>query len=235
MKKDDINPGDWPRILFGEAPLEFLVEVFIRTTIVYLVLLIIVRMMGKRMSGQLTIAELSIMVTMGAIVAPAMQIPQLGVLMGIMILVCALVFQKGINWAEFKSHKFEEVSQGKVSTLVEDGIIRLDYMNEAKVSRQQLFSTLRSEKVFNLGEVSRVYLEACGIFSIYKKEEPVAGLQIFPSKDQGINSFDQELCNGQIACTICGNVADESQIYQSCEVCNSINWISATISISKKD
>ena len=93
MNKYDIHLSDIYRILFGEAPVEFLVEVFIRTWLIYLILLIIVRLMGKRMSGQLTIAEMAVMVTMGAIVAPAMQIPNLGILQGALILFLALAFQ----------------------------------------------------------------------------------------------------------------------------------------------
>lgn len=75
MKKEDIQPWDWQRIFLGEAPPEFLVEILIRTLIIYIALMIIVRLMGKRMGGQLTISELAVMVTLGAIVAPAMQIP----------------------------------------------------------------------------------------------------------------------------------------------------------------
>ena len=98
MKKEDIEPWDWPRILFGQAPPEFLLEVFMRTALIYIALLIIVRLMGKRMGGQLTISEMAVMVTLGAIVSPAMQIPQLGILLGIMILVCALIFQRSLNY-----------------------------------------------------------------------------------------------------------------------------------------
>jgi len=232
MKKEDINPGDWHRILFGEAPVEFLVEVFVRTFIIYTVLLIIVRLLGKRMSGQLTISELSLMVTMGAIVAPAMQIPQLGVLLGMMILFCALIFQRTLYHFEFKSQRFEEISQGTVSTLVENGIIQLESMDESKISRQQLFTALRNKNVFNLGEVSRVYMEACGTFSIYKNENPFAGLPIYPPSDSGINGFSQKIFPDKPVCETCGYVSDESQKYQSCPVCNSLNWISASVSVS---
>jgi hypothetical protein len=51
MKKEDIIPWDWQRILFGQAPPEFLLEVLMRTSIIYIALLIIVRLMGKRMGG----------------------------------------------------------------------------------------------------------------------------------------------------------------------------------------
>ncbi|MCE7063329.1 DUF421 domain-containing protein [Dyadobacter sp. CY343] len=231
MKKEDIQPWDWQRILFGEAPPEFLVEVFIRTFIIYVVLLAIVRLMGKRMGGQLTISEMAIMVTLGAIISPAMQIPQLGVLMGIMILICALIFQRGLNFFEFKSGRFEELSQGTTSLAVKDGIIQLEEMKKAKVSRQQLFAALRNQNVYNLGDVGRVYLEACGIFSVYKKPEPSPGLQIYPPEDQGINSFSQQIVEGNLVCASCGHVVEETDTSHTCEICSSSEWISATVSL----
>ena len=80
MKKEEIHRGDWHRILIGTAPTEFLLEVLIRTIIIYLFLLVTLRLMGKRMGGQLTISELAVMLTLGAIVSVAMQIPEKGLL-----------------------------------------------------------------------------------------------------------------------------------------------------------
>ncbi|CAG5067819.1 hypothetical protein DYBT9623_00546 [Dyadobacter sp. CECT 9623] len=234
MKKEDIQPWDWQRILFGEAPPEFLLEVFIRTFVIYVVLLIIVRLMGKRMGGQLTISEMAVMVTLGAIISPAMQIPQLGILMGMMILVCALIFQRGLNLFEFKSGRFEELSQGTTSLAVKDGIIQLEEMKKAKVSRQQLFAALRNQNIYNLGDVGRVYLEACGIFSVYKNEEPAPGLQIFPPQDQNINSFSQQIVEGSLVCASCGNVVEDTDTSHACQVCDSTTWISATVSIQSQ-
>ncbi len=75
MEKREIKLDDTGRILFGEAPAEFLLEVLIRTLIIYVALLVTVRLMGKRMVGQLTISEMSVMLTLGAIVSPGMQAP----------------------------------------------------------------------------------------------------------------------------------------------------------------
>lgn len=234
MKKEDIEPWDWNRILFGEAPPEFMLEVFMRTAIIYVALLVIVRLMGKRMGGQLTISEMAVMVTLGAIVSPAMQIPQLGVLMGIMILICALAFQRGLNHAEFKSSKFENVSQGKTQLLVKEGIIQLKEIEDARVSRQQLFSVLRRKHVYNLGDVGRVYIEACGIFSVYKKQEPSPGLPIFPPSDDAINLYAQELVENRQACATCGYVIDSIEEDHECPVCNAKTWIPATISVKSQ-
>ena len=170
------------------------------------------------------------MITLGAIVSPAMQIPQLGILLGIMILICALIFQRGLNLAEFKSRKFERISQGKAEVVVKDGVIQLEQMAISKVSRQQLFSALRSQNIYNLGDVGRVYLEACGIFSIYKKKEPSPGLQIYPPSDKSINGFAQDILEDARVCAACGHVKDDTNEDQSCTLCDSKAWMPATIS-----
>ncbi|MCE6989737.1 DUF421 domain-containing protein [Dyadobacter sp. CY323] len=232
MKKEEIIPGDWNRILFGQAPPIFLVEVLIRTFIIYLILLVIVRLMGKRMGGQLTISELAVMITLGAIVSPGMQMPQTGLLLGIMILVCALIFQRGLTLAEYKSAKFEDISQGSASILVKDGVMEVDTMRKTKISRQQLFSALRGKEIFNLGEIDRVYLEACGIFTICKKKQPAPGLILFPPDDREINSFSQEVSEGKKVCLNCGKTLPEEYASGQCPVCDSNHWEQASMSVS---
>ncbi|RCH55308.1 hypothetical protein DJ568_09000 [Mucilaginibacter hurinus] len=75
MKKEEIDLSDIGRILLGEAPPLFLLEVFIRGLATYMFLLVIVRWLGKRMGGQITIMEMSVMITLGAIVSVPMQAP----------------------------------------------------------------------------------------------------------------------------------------------------------------
>jgi uncharacterized membrane protein YcaP (DUF421 family) len=121
MKKENIHLGDLGCILFGEAPPFFLLEVFIRTLIIYVFLLYTLRWLGKRMSGQLTIMELSVMLTLGAIVSASMQIPDHGILEGVLLLLCALGFQRGISYLGVLSSEFEKLTQGKAGMLIKDG------------------------------------------------------------------------------------------------------------------
>jgi hypothetical protein len=66
MKKYEIHLADWQRMLFGQSPPVFLLEVLIRTIIIYVFLLFVLRWLGKRMSGQLTILEMAVMLTLGS-------------------------------------------------------------------------------------------------------------------------------------------------------------------------
>ncbi|QRR00303.1 DUF421 domain-containing protein [Dyadobacter sandarakinus] len=230
MKKEDIKPGDWYRILFGETPVEFMLEILLRTLIIYTVLLVIVRFMGKRMGGQLTISELAVMVTLGAIVSPGMQMPQTGLLVCTVILICALIFQKGLNRLEYNSSRFEKISQGTLTVLVRNGIIQVEEMARTKVSREQLYAALRGKSIYNLGEIDRVYLEACGIFSIYSRQKPAPGLLLFPSADSTIGAYAQQKADGVCVCAYCGKVSDRAESQEVCPECGKDEWKDASIS-----
>lgn len=138
MKKEEIHFGDIKRWLFGQAPPEFMIEVAIRTILIYLFLLLIVRLMGKRMAGQMTLSEMAVMLTLGAIVSPVMQLPDRGILFGVLVLICALIFKRGLNLWEFKDEKVEKAAQGELSLLVKDGIINLEELEKSNVTKQQL-------------------------------------------------------------------------------------------------
>lgn len=119
MKPEQIHLEDWQRILIGNNAPGFLIEVFFRSILILIAFLVIVRLLGKRMNGQLTLTEMAVMLTLGAIVSPIMQLPNRGILLGLVILICALTFQRGLTWLDFKNQRVEEITQGKESLLIE--------------------------------------------------------------------------------------------------------------------
>jgi len=216
MKADEIKLGDWQRILFGDVSALFLVEVFFRTLIIYLLLLAIVRWLGKRMSGQLTIIEMTVMVTLGAIVSVPMQISDRGILQGAIILVTALGLHRGVNYFSMKSRKGEKLLYGSPTILVKNGVLQLENMREVRISRQQLFSELRSKNVMNLGKLQRVYLEPSGSFTLFLREDQF-GLALFPPTDHEILSL-QKGKKDEMVCQNCGTVNNtQSRVCYNCK------------------
>lgn len=231
MKKEEIHLDDLGRIIFGQAPPEFLLEVAFRALLTYIFLLLIVKLLGKRMSGQLTIMEMAVMLTLGAIVSVPMQTPDRGILQGLLLLLCALVFQRGVSYLGYRSHWIENLTQGAPSLLVSNGVLNVPQMNIDHISKQQLFAELRSKNIFNLGEVDRVYLEACGLISIYKFNSPKAGLPLYPPDDSQVYSGENEAANKareSRACTNCGTVK-LSQDDNPCNTCNQNNFTHAAL------
>ena len=229
MKQEEIHWGDWHRMLFGIAPPSFLIEVLVRTMIVYLLLLVTLRLLGKRMGGQLTISELAVMLTLGAIISVPMQMPDRGLLQGLVVLVCAVIFQRGLNYFALKSKVVERITQGRESLLVADGVIAVDRLASMKISRDQLLAELRCQKIYNLGEINRVYLEASGLFSIFKYPSPKPGLLLLPPGEK--DHVDQfAIKQDEKVCLNCGNSAkSKSDIDKNCDQCGAKDWVTAVI------
>jgi uncharacterized membrane protein YcaP (DUF421 family) len=221
MKKEDIQWADWHRILIGSAPTEFLIEVFFRSVFLFVFLLIVLRLMGKRMGGMLTISELAVMLTLGAIICVPMQIPDRGILQGFFVLTCALAFQRWFPLLGIFFKKGEQVIEGKEVTLLKDGVIEVKELKAANISKQQLYAVLRSQGLYNLGAVERIYLEAAGFFSVFRFKEPKLGLPIFPGNDSLLKQHESVL-----ACCDCGKITT-TPTPTSCSNCSGNTWTPA--------
>ncbi|SNR64215.1 MULTISPECIES: DUF421 domain-containing protein [Hymenobacter] len=227
MKKEEIYLGDWQRILFGDTPGEFTWEVLVRTVLIYLIFLVVMRLLGKRMNAQLTITELAVMLTLGAIVSVPMQTPNRGMIPAVLLLLCVLFFQRGSNWWAFKQRKVEAVLQGNVTLLAKNGVLLLDKLKEERVSHEQLYAQLRDQKITQLGQVKRAYMEADGTFSIFQQEPPVPGLSVLPDLDQRLRR-SQETVDSTKACRYCGTVATpQSHTGTQCPNCHHDDWTPA--------
>lgn len=102
MKKEEIIPWDWHRILIGMESFAYLSEVLFRAVVVYLMLLVIVRLLGKRLDGQITLAELAVIILFGALIAPSMQMHERGILIGGVALVCVFTLERLVNLLSIK-------------------------------------------------------------------------------------------------------------------------------------
>jgi uncharacterized membrane protein YcaP (DUF421 family) len=227
MKKEQIYLWDIKRILFGQAPPEFLLEVFIRALIIYIASIVLMRFLGKRMNGQLTIVELAVIVTMGAAIAVPMQMPDRGIIQGFVVLACTLLFLRGINLVAFNNSRFEKIVQGEACMLIKDGVLNMEELRKTRISQQQIFEVLRAKKIFQLGKVKRMYLEACGIFSLYTEDHPRPGLPVFPPDDLSILDSQKKPANAPVVCINCGQEKEDAT--QSCINCGHTRWTNAIV------
>jgi uncharacterized membrane protein YcaP (DUF421 family) len=225
MKKENIHLNDIHRWLFGDTPPIFLLEVLIRTLITYIFFLFVMKWLGKRMNGQITIIEFVVMITLGAIISSPMQLADRGIAPAMIALLATLFFLKEINLWSFKNSKFEHLVQGYPNILVKDGILKLDEMETNRVSRAQLYGVLRAKQIRHLGMVKRVYIEACGLFTIYQNEKAVEGLSILPPDDKEI--FCHQPKGVDFACTNCGKV--EKVQPNQCSNCGEIRFENAIL------
>ncbi len=230
MEKGDIKLGDWMRILFGNVPPDFMFEIFIRTLIMYLLLLIVMRLLGKRMAGQLSVTELSVVLLLGAVVSAPMQLPDRGILQGLWLLIIILLLQRALTWWGTKSAKAEKITFGEATMLVKDGLIDVQAMTDTRISRPELFKEIRSKKIYQLGKVKRVYMEASGVMSIYEANEKKPGLSVLPPSDADIQQLNKDSGNNLKACCCCGNTQTVGDVKKTkCIICHSTDWNDAVL------
>jgi len=230
MKSEDIHFNDWARIFIGDVPGSFYIEVTIRTAFVYLLLMISMRLMGKRMASQLGRNEMISMISLSAAIGVPIQSPDRGLLPAVIIAFIVVITQQIIAKKATQNEKFETLTQGDIGVLVEDGSLNLDVMKETRLTRERVFGQLRNEGVCQLGEVKRLYLEANGSFTFIESKDSISGLSIIPDWD---NEFEEKACrdSDETVCNHCGNKRkDEKNAGEKCEKCGFDQWVKAVIS-----
>ncbi len=230
MSPADSNVSPVKRLLMGEDPFRFLGEVAIRTVLVYLALMVAVRLLGKRMSGQITNLELAVMITLGAIVAVPMEVSDRGILPALALLISVLSLQAGLSYWGTRSLRLEQVVVGKGAVLVKDGTLLVDELRKTGLSQQQLFSAFRAQKVRQLGEIQRAYLEGHGAFAIIRQPKPKPGLSILPTDD---TALQRRLCASKelSVCAYCGKKESAGRAGR-CSNCSRQVWQPAVTATS---
>jgi uncharacterized membrane protein YcaP (DUF421 family) len=210
------------RLFIGTTPPLFLLEIVVRAIFVYVILLVAIRMMGKRVAGQLSLSELAVIVTLGAAVGVPIEVPEHGMLPAVLVLAVAVGYQRAIGLLSFKNRKIELLTQGDLVCLVENGELNLPRMKGGGLSRERLFAALREKSIVHLGEVARLYYETSGGFSIYRSEGGRPGLRIVPPDHPGLKSA--ESLN---ACSSCGHLESRHEPPERCPRCSARDWFDA--------
>jgi uncharacterized membrane protein YcaP (DUF421 family) len=216
---------DYPRLFMGDTPWSFLLEVAIRMAVLYLVLLTGLRLMGKRMAGQLSRTEQGALVSMAAAVGLPILSPDRGLLAPLLITGVLVIMQRLVVHLAARRPQVEHILQANVITLVADGVLKLDAMEHAVLSHERLYAQLRGESLEHLGQVRRLYMEANGTFSLVEEEEnPQPGLSLVPGWDEEFRQL-QPTAAGRFACCSCGWVVEAPQApATACPKCGVAKW-----------
>ncbi|WP_438025986.1 DUF421 domain-containing protein [Sorangium sp. So ce233] len=214
------------RILLGQTPAAFLLEVLVRTVVIYLILVVSMRLMGRRMAKQVSRNELVALVSLAAAIGPAMQTPDRGLLPTALVALFVVGTQRALAHLSARNRRVEQIAQGDVTTLVADGCPDNRAISRALLSRDRVFAQLRSQGLEHLGQVDRLHLEANGAFSLVKAKDERPGLSILPAWDEDAHREQQEARDAR-ACSGCGLVVKRGEEPPACDRCGSSAWARA--------
>lgn len=227
MKPDEIKLSDWARIIFGETSPGFFVEVVIRTLIIFLLLIISMRVFGKRMAAQITRIELVALFSLAAAIGVPLQAPDRGLLPAFVIALVVVGIGRGVASLAFRNQKFEARVKDRLSILINDGVVDMKKLKGTSLTTERVFATLRSEGIRHLGEVKRLYFQSNGTFSLVKETQPLPGLCVLPLHDQAIR--DEQTQTGEQVCRNCGHHQKQKVREQTCSNCGAGMWVNAII------
>ena len=163
---------------------------FVRTGILLVVIVIAVRIMGKRQIGQLQPAELVVTILLSEIAATPMQdndIPMLNTLVAIAVLVSLEILMSVIS---MKSLRIRSLLQGNSLILIRNGRVDSAQMKRLRYTLDDLLEALRQKDVFDIGDVQYAIAETDGSLSVLLKPEKrtvtLEDMNI-PGKDNGLS------------------------------------------------
>lgn len=210
--------GDWDRILRGESSWWFVPEAVFRLCVLYVILIVSLRLMGRRMSSGLSRNELLALTSLAAAIGPAMQNPSQGLLPPLIVAVWVVALQRALTLGTFHSHRFENLNDGVVTTLVSDGQIDLHALHQCSLPIDRLRGQLRGEGLLNLGQVERLFFEPGGSFSTVRRTEEQPGLSLVPEWDNELFARQQQVPDRR-ACTVCGATVSADAQSDPCPKC----------------
>ncbi len=172
----------------------------IRTILLYTIIIVAVRIMGKRQISELQTSELVVMLLISDIASIPMQDTDQSMLSGVIPIFILLICEIFISVLMLKNDKFRKLICGKPVIVINNGKIDQKAMNELRMSTEDLFEELRQKDVFKLEDVSFAIVETNGKMSILKKPScdlVTAGQLGVQTKDNGMQAVI--VSDGQIA------------------------------------
>ena len=143
--------------------------IFIRSIILYTIVLIVMRFMGKREIGQLQPFELAISIMIADLAATPMASLGIPITYGIIPIISLLVMHLLISFLNIKSLKCRELICGKPSILIYRGKIDEKVLIKENFTINELQERLRGNNIFDLGDVEYAILETSGQITVIPK------------------------------------------------------------------
>lgn len=148
-----------------------LVEIVIRTTIIYFVILIGFRLTGKRQVGQMAPFDLALLLLIANAVQNAMTGPDTSLSGGIVAAVTLLIANTLVSRVAWQHRRVRKWVEGTPRLLIHKGRIVVENLQREKVTIDELHEALREHGIASVSDVGLAVLEVDGTISILKNDE----------------------------------------------------------------
>ncbi len=148
-----------------------MLNTFVRVSIIYILVLVVMRIMGKREISQMQPFELVIAIMIADLASVPMSDTGIPIFNGIIPILALLLFQLIISIINLKNIRLRQIICGKPQILIYRGKIDEKALKKEKITINELQERLRQNNIFTLGDVEYAILETSGEISVMQKPE----------------------------------------------------------------
>jgi len=141
----------------------------IRLVVLYCMITLAIRLMGKRQVGELKPTELVVTILLSELVAIPIQdnsLPMTTAIIAAAVLVSLEIISSVIA---ARSKRFRTLTQGNSVVVIEKGKLDLNQLHNLRIAYEDLIEALRQKDVFDIHEVQTCYIETNGQISVELK------------------------------------------------------------------
>ena len=148
-----------------------LIEIVLRTAVIYMVVLLGVRLSGKREVGQMTPFDLVLLLLISNAVQNAMTGPDNSLVGGVIAALTLLLMNYSVAELSGTNRRFRKLVEGQPTLLIHQGHLLLPHMAKEHVSMDELERALREHGISSYRDVALAVLEVDGSISCLKFDE----------------------------------------------------------------
>ena len=216
------------KIFLGDEDWSFVPEIMLRTLIMYFIVLVSLRVLGKRGVKQLSVFELVVIISLGSAAGDPMFYKEVGILSAIAVFLIVIIAYKITSYFVNKSKNVERLLEGRCTCVIENGRFAIENFKKEALAQDEFFAELRQKSVSHLGQVQLAILETTGSISVfyYENEEVKYGLPILPALfAKKYREIEKE---GYYSCSFCGLTEWlQPTELQVCKCCKKDKWVKA--------
>ncbi len=157
-----------------------MVTAFIRTIILYLILIVGLRLTGKRQIGELEPIELVLTLLLSDLASVPMQDFGIPLLNGVVPILTLLSLSTLFSYFSLRSVRFRSLVCGEPAVIIRDGILQQNAMRHNRLTLDELLEELRSQGICDISEVKYAILETSGQLSVLLRSDcqPITARQL---------------------------------------------------------
>jgi uncharacterized membrane protein YcaP (DUF421 family) len=163
-----LTPIDWKSVF---VPTIHIGELFVRGSIIYLFLLVILRVL-RREAGTIGISDLLVVVLIADAVQNAMSSEYKSITEGIVLVLTIVFWDYFVDWLGYRFPFIQRLVRPAPLPLIENGRVNKRNMRQEMITDEELMGQLREQGIEQIEEVKKCYLEGDGHISVIKRNSP---------------------------------------------------------------